>query len=143
VTVSPDDRPLLAQGEAELVAAARVSYLATIDGESGRPHVVPVSHVLDLDRIVFATDTVSKKVRNLRVEPRAAICVDEYAEDWSQLRQVIAWGEALLIEGGFEWERDRALLYEKFPQYPAEAPIEDGTTTIVEIRIDEVVSSGF
>jgi nitroimidazol reductase NimA-like FMN-containing flavoprotein (pyridoxamine 5'-phosphate oxidase superfamily) len=141
--VAAVDGPRLRGGQAELVAVARVSYLGTIDGENGRPHVVPVSHVLDRDRIVFATDTVSKKVRNLRVEPRAAICVDEYSEDWTRLRQVIAWGEARLLDGGPGWERGRALLYEKFPQYPTEAPIEEGTTTIVDLRVDEVVSSGF
>ena len=35
-------------------------------------------------------------------------------------------GEAYVVDAGFEFERDRALLYEKFPQYESEAPIEEG-----------------
>ena len=52
-------------------------------------------------------------------------CFDEYHEDWSQLKQVIAHGEAYVVDAGFEFARDRALLYEKFPQYESEAPIEE------------------
>jgi PPOX class probable F420-dependent enzyme len=135
------DGPVLRGAEADFVAEARVSHLATTD-PSGGPHVVPICHVLDLDRVVFATETDTRKVRNLIADGRATICVDEYSEDWTALRQVIIRGEALLLDRGFEWERDRQLLYEKFPQYPAGSPIDDGTT-IVELRIDEVVSWGF
>jgi len=135
------DGPLLRGAEAEFFSAARVSHLATTDGTGG-PHVVPVCHVLDLDHVVFASETDTKKVRNLIGDGRATLCADDYDEDWTTLRQVIVRGEALLLDRGFEWDRARQLLYDKYPQYEAEAPIDD-STTIVEVRIDEVVSSGF
>lgn len=127
--------------EAAFVTDRRVGYLASVYPD-GRPHVVPVSPVLDLNRLVFATGGESQKVRNLRGDPNVAICFDRYDEDWSAIQLVIAHGESYFIDSGPEFERDRALLYEKFPQYPGSDPIEEGTSVIVEIRVDRVVSSG-
>ena len=140
MSVFPDG-PLLRGAEAEFFADARVAHVATTD-PTGAPHVVPICHVLDLDRVVFATETATRKVRNLIGDGRATICVDEYSEDWTTLKQVIVHGEALLLDRGFEWDRDRQLLYDKYPQYASEAPIDEGTS-IVEVRIDHVLSWGF
>ncbi|HSL11861.1 MAG TPA: TIGR03668 family PPOX class F420-dependent oxidoreductase, partial [Actinomycetota bacterium] len=82
------------------------------------------------------------KVRNLIRDLRATICVDHYDEDWTSLRQVIVRGDALLIDRGYEWDRGRQLLYDKYPQYATASPIDDGTT-IVAVRIDQVSSWGF
>ncbi|HVF08629.1 MAG TPA: pyridoxamine 5'-phosphate oxidase family protein [Actinomycetota bacterium] len=133
--------PVFNGAEAAFVSQARTCALATTYPD-GRPHVVPISTVLDLDRLVFATDRDAQKVRNIESDPNVAICFDEYHEDWSQLRQVVAHGEAYLVDSGPEFERDRALLYEKFPQYESAAPIDEGSSTIVEVRVDRVVSSG-
>jgi nitroimidazol reductase NimA-like FMN-containing flavoprotein (pyridoxamine 5'-phosphate oxidase superfamily) len=123
------DGPLLTGGPAELVANARVAYLGTV-GPDGAPHVVPVCPVLDLDRILVASEVATVKVRNIEANPAVTLCVDAYDEDWTKLRAVLVFGEATLIGDGFEWERDRNLFYEKFPQYPEQAPIEDGTTVM-------------
>ncbi len=136
-----DEQPF-SGSEAAFVAGARTAALATTYPD-GRPHVVPISTVLDLHRVVFATERETQKARNLEANPDVAIAFDEYHEDWSQLRQVIAHGEAYMLDGGFEFERDRTLLYEKFPQYEREAPIEQGSSIIVEVRVERVVSWGF
>ena len=53
------------------------------------------------------------------------------------------YGDAYLVDSGPEFDRDAALLNEKFPQYPAStSPIEVGTTVIIEIRTVRVSSSG-
>jgi nitroimidazol reductase NimA-like FMN-containing flavoprotein (pyridoxamine 5'-phosphate oxidase superfamily) len=104
---------------------------------------VPISPVLDLDRLVFATERETQKVRNLEGNPFVAIGFDEYDEDWSKLRQVVVHGEAYVIDSGFEFDRDRTLLYEKYPQYETEAPIAEGASIIVEVRPDRVVTWGF
>jgi nitroimidazol reductase NimA-like FMN-containing flavoprotein (pyridoxamine 5'-phosphate oxidase superfamily) len=130
----------LTGAEAQFLAEARVGHLATVRmGEW--PHVVPVCHVLDLDRIVIASSD-DRKVSDIRDNASVTYCVDRYSEDWAELAQVIVSGEAYLIESGPEWERDRALLYEKFPQYPDVSPIEEGSTLIIEFRVREVTSSG-
>jgi nitroimidazol reductase NimA-like FMN-containing flavoprotein (pyridoxamine 5'-phosphate oxidase superfamily) len=130
----------LTGAEAGFLTEARVGHLATVRmGEW--PHVVPVCHVLDLDRIVIASSD-DRKVSDIRDNASVTYCVDRYSEDWAELAQVIVSGEAYLIESGPEWERDRELLYEKFPQYPDVSPIEEGSTLIIEFRIREVTSSG-
>ena len=134
--------PLLAGGPAELFSVARVAYLGTV-GPGGEPHVVPISPVLDLDRVVFATDLETVKVRNLRENPRVSITVDEYHEDWDLLRAVMVFGAAQIIETGYEWERIKSLLEEKYPQYPEQAPMEPGTSVMIDVAVERIVTWGF
>jgi PPOX class probable F420-dependent enzyme len=119
---------------------ARVARLATI-GEDGWPHVVPVSPVLDGGRLLFAAEE-TVKLRNLRADPRVAVVVDDYLEDWNALRRVLVRGTARVIEDGAEWERARELLYEKFRQYEPQAEIVSGSTSVVEISIERVSVTG-
>lgn len=134
--------PLLDGPAAVFFAEQRVVHLGTVNPD-GSPHVVPISPVLDLDRIVFATEADTAKVRNLRSDERLSLCADRYDEDWSQLCSVVVFGRAQLIEAGYEWERARNLLYDKYPQYPADAPIEVGSTLIVDVTLDRLVTWGF
>jgi nitroimidazol reductase NimA-like FMN-containing flavoprotein (pyridoxamine 5'-phosphate oxidase superfamily) len=131
----------LAGAARAFVDAARVARLGTVTADGG-PHVVPVCPVLDLDRIVFSS-SYDRKVANIRDNPAVCIAFDEYSEDWVDgLRQVIVFGTAYLVESGPEWERDRNLLNEKFPQYPVTSPMEPDETVMVEIRPVWVSSSG-
>lgn len=136
------ERRELTGAEARFVADARVGHVGTV--RAGQwPHVVPVCHVLDGDRVVIAS-AYDRKIADLRENASITYCVDAYSEDWDEgLAQVIVSGEAYLVESGPEFERDRNLLYEKFPQYERVAPIEEGSTVIVEFRVDQVRSSGF
>ena len=136
------ERRELTGAEALFVAEARVGHVAT--AQAGRwPHVVPVCHVLDGDRIVIAS-AYDRKISDLRENASITYCVDAYSEDWDDgIAQVIVSGEAYLVESGPEFQRDRSLLYEKFPQYERVTPIEQGSTVIIEFRIDLVHSSGF
>lgn len=127
--------------QAEFVEAQRVGRLATIYAD-GTPHVVPISTVLDVDRLIFATELDTQKVRNIRGDPHVALAFDEYSEDWAALRRLIVFGRAMVIESGPEFERGRGLLYGKFAQYESEAPIEQGESVVVEIRIDRVSADG-
>ncbi len=132
----------LSGAESEFVAGARVGHLATTRPD-GTPHVVPISAVLDLDRLLFATEVGTSKVSNIKENPLVAVCFDEYHEDWTQLKQVILYGAAYFIETGMEFLRDRNLLYEKFTQYESEAPIEEGESLIVEVEIERASTWGF
>ena len=136
-----DGSPLSA-AETEFVSVARVGHLGTTRRD-GTPHVVPISTVLDLDRLVFATETNTVKVRNIRDNPFVAVCFDAYDEDWSLLKQVIVYGAPYFIETGVEFERDRTLLYEKFTQYETSAPIEQESSVIVEVEIERATTWGF
>jgi PPOX class probable F420-dependent enzyme len=127
--------------ERGFVARQRIAHLATTYPD-GRPHVVPISPVLDLDRIVFATERATQKVRNIAENPGVAICFDEYSEVWSSLRQVIVHGNADVVDSGVEFRRDRDMLYDKYEQYETDAPIEEDSAVIVEVRIIRAASWG-
>lgn len=131
----------LTPAEMTFVSEARVGHLGT--QRMGKwPHVVPVCHVLDLDRIVIAS-AYDEKIVDIRENASVTYCVDRYSEDWDDgLAQVIVSGEAYLIQGGPEFERDRALLYEKFAEYERVSPIEEDTSVIIEFRVQQVTSSG-
>ncbi len=133
----------LGGAQAAFVERAPVARLGTTMLD-GTPHVVPVCPVLDLDRIVIAS-AFDRKVANIRDNSAVCIAFDEYSDDWDHgLFQVIVYGDAYLVESGPEFDRDAALLNEKFPQYAVStSPIEVGSTVIIEIRIVRVSSSGF
>ena len=64
----------LTPAEAAFVSNARVGHLGT--QRMGKwPHVVPVCHVLDLDRIVIASG-YDRKVEDVRENASVTFCVD-------------------------------------------------------------------
>ncbi len=131
----------LSDGERAFIRWARVARMATV-APDGRPHVVPISPVLDGDLILLATDEESAKVANIRANPRVALVFDDYVEDWSALRGVMIRGVARVLDHGPEWNRVRDLLYAKYLQYEPSAPIEPGRSVMVEIEIQEISDSG-
>lgn len=112
----------------KLVARERVCRVATTEN-SAVPHVVPVVHVLVDGKICFASESKAKKVEHLRENPHAAVTVDLYAEDWSNLKGVMVQGTAELIERGPRFRKLRRALYEK-SQYPEEAELEEGDVIV-------------
>jgi len=118
--------------------AARIGRLATLDGV-GQPNVLPVCFVMDGDRTIYTpVDRKPKKVpperlarvRNILSQPRVALVVDHYEEDWQELWYVVVRGTAGLISEQSTEERGQALttLREKYQQYrtgmlPDDAPI--------------------
>jgi len=127
---------------AQLVARERVCHVATA-GRAGVPHVVPVCHVLLDGKLYFASDTDARKVANLRANPKVAVTVDLYAEDWSSLKGVMIQGGVTFIEHGPRFRKIRRLLYEKYPQYPDDAALEEDENLIVEVTPRHVFAWGF
>lgn len=127
---------------AKLLAQERVCRVATA-GADGVPHVVPVCHALADGKIYFATGRASTKAHHLRANPHLAIVVDLYSEDWEFLKGVLVQGTAKLIEHGPRFRKIRALLYRKYPQYSADAAIDEGDTVVVEMTPHRVASWGF
>lgn len=125
----------------KFLSMERVSRVATT-GRDGMPHVVPVCHVLEDGKIYFATDADSKKARNLRANPQAALVVDLYSEDWPRLAGAVITGRATLIDRGPRFRKIRSLLYRKYPQYPVESALEEGEVVMVEITPIRLVSWG-
>lgn len=134
-------RTSLSEAEAAFVRWSRVARFATVDPE-GLPHVVPISPVLDGEVVLFATEPTAK-LGFLRADPRCAVVWDVYEDDWDLLRQVQIRGRAEIVTEGPVWERGKALLDEKYPQYPLTFPITPGHSVIVLVRPERVTSDGF
>jgi len=122
----------------ELIRTARVARLATASPQA-EPHLVPICFVYDGAAFYFVLDAKPKRVaperlkrvRNLRANPRVALLIDEYEEDWSRLRYVLVLGEAEVLAAGEEHARALAQLREKYPGYRL-MPLEDAV--VIKIR---------
>jgi PPOX class probable F420-dependent enzyme len=112
-------------------ATARVAHLGTVTPRGG-PHLVPVVFVLEEanDVIWLAVDSKPKSTRalsrlaNIAANPRVALIVDHYEEDWSMLWWVRADGSAEVVDPA-EPAAARGLdaLVRKYPAYAAERPV--------------------
>jgi len=103
--------------------AHRVGHLATA-GADGAPHVVPVCYALDDDALYVVADEKPKRrpprelrrLRNLRENPRAAVVVDDYDEDWSRLAYLLVRGPAGVVSAETH-ALVLPLLRARYPQY--------------------------
>jgi len=108
----------------ELLGRHRLAHLATA-GADGAPHVVPLCFALDGDLLYFVIDAKPKKrggvalqrMRNLLANPRVALVVDDYDEDWSRLAYVLVRGRAAVVDDAAETRRALAALRAKYAQY--------------------------
>jgi PPOX class probable F420-dependent enzyme len=89
----------------KLLDSARVAHLGLLD-DDGRPRVLPVTFALVDGAVWTAVDDKPKdrqgeqlaRVRWLRARPRAAITVDHYEDDWTQLAWVQLTGDTAVID---------------------------------------------
>lgn len=125
----------------QLLQWERVCRVATAD-RSGRPHLTPACQVVAGGKIYFAVGSGSKKAANLRRNPALALLADVYSEDWPRLAGVMIQGRAKLIERGPRFRKIRTLLYQKYPQYPKEASLDEGDSVIVEVTPERLASWG-
>ena len=88
---------------AELLDSAPVARLGLLDAEGG-PRVLPVTFALSSGAIWSAIDDKPKSAREparlrfLRDDPRVALTVDHYSDDWDELAWVQVLGTVELLE---------------------------------------------
>lgn len=132
-----------------LFGAAPVARLATVS-PAGRPHLVPVTFVLDSqpgqpDRVYTAVDAKPKtttrlqRLRNIQAHPQVALLADHYADDWARLWWVRADGHAAVLDapsldaaGATEVAGPLRLLAARYPQYAAQPP----AGPVIAVRVD-------
>lgn len=108
---------------------------------------MPIVVVFDGQRLYTAVDEKPervasarlRRVRNLLENPRAAVGVDRYAEDWSRLGYVLLEGPVRLLEAGDEHARAVRLLRARYPRY-AEHRLEQ--RPIIALDPERVLSWG-
>jgi PPOX class probable F420-dependent enzyme len=120
------------------VAEARVARLATADAD-GRPHVVPMVFALASgrdtgearsgDTVYSAVDakpkrsTSLRRLANIAANPRVAVLVDHYEDDWHALWWVRADGTGRVLDADEPEGRDAlARLVARYPQYRKQPP---------------------
>ena len=120
----------------ERVAEARVARLATVTSD-GWPHLVPCCFALAGDVVYSAVDAKPKsthrlrRLANVRANPKAALLVDFYADDWSTLWWVRVDGAARIITAGADLDAAIVLLRGKYEQYVSAPP--PGPVIAIEI----------
>jgi len=127
-----------------LLARHRVAHLATA-GRDGAPHVVPLCFALDGDILYFVIDAKPKRrtgtglqrMRNLLENPRVALVIDDYDEDWSRLAYVLVRGHAAVVDDAAETDRALTSLRAKYPQYRA-MPLDGAEHPVVRITPERV-----
>jgi nitroimidazol reductase NimA-like FMN-containing flavoprotein (pyridoxamine 5'-phosphate oxidase superfamily) len=106
----------LPQDVKDFITVARVCRIATVR-PNGEPHVIPVCPVFDGDSTVYVDiGPRYATAENIKSDPRVAVLIDEYSDDWTQLKSVLLRCQAKpasAAESDHAWERIRA----KFPQY--------------------------
>lgn len=117
------------------MARARVGHFATSDGR--QPAVVPVCFVLIRNRLYHAIDAKPKadprrlrRLANIRANPRAALLVDHYEEDWRRLWFAVFHGRPRVIQEGPEHRRALAALRRKYQQYRTALPLSSAAPVI-------------
>ena len=121
---SPSTPAPLTPDQRQILLASRIGHLATVD-EDGQPYLVPCCYTVADDLIVSAIDEKPKRVagrqlrriRNILANPRVALTVDHYEEDWTKIGYLLVLGTASVIEAGAERPEALAALRAKYRQY--------------------------
>jgi PPOX class probable F420-dependent enzyme len=138
---------MLTDPQVSFIQAQRVGRLASADSEC-QPHVIPVCYAYDGQAFYIALDAKPKRVapqalrrvRNILDNPRVALVIDRYSDDWLLLAYVLVRGTAQLLPIDDEAQRQAvALLRNRYTQYRT-MPIHE--QPVIAIRPLSVVAWG-
>jgi PPOX class probable F420-dependent enzyme len=110
----------------EFIETARIAHLATASG-AGEPHNIPLCFWFDGVRFYFVIDekpkrksgTGIKRMKNIAENPRVALVIDHYDEEWSRLAYVLVHGDAKIVADAAEYAVAIQHLRHKYVQYRA------------------------
>lgn len=113
-----------------------VARLATA-GADGAPHLVPVCFARVGEQLYFVADDKPKRhgpralrrLANLAANPRAALLVDDYDDDWTHLAYLLVHLDTAPVDDPVEYDAALVALRARYPAYrrmplgPATHPI--------------------
>ena len=122
-----------------------MGHLSTA-GADGAPHVIPVCYAADAEAVYFVADEKPKRrparelrrLRNLRENPRAALVVDDYDDDWTRLAYVLIRGPTGFVREPAAHAAILRLLRVRYPQYTAMALDDPERNPVVRIEPAQV-----
>jgi uncharacterized protein len=124
---SPPPTVKLSTGEIDFLKSNEMCRFATAS-RKGEPHVVPVSYVWDEACAYIVTDYGTRKLRNLRQNPHAAILVDSAGTR----KLLLISGPVEIIERGEEYNRLYKLFYSKL-DWVRRDPWKEGEAPFIKI----------
>jgi PPOX class probable F420-dependent enzyme len=138
-------RTMLSDTQRRFLDAGRVGHLATVDAD-GAPHLVPVCYAvigtslyITIDEKPKRRDVPLKRLRNIAANPRIAVTVDRWDEDWMRLAWVMLRGSAEVLADGAEHDAAQHRLRDRYPQYCA---MDIAPLPVIALRITRVLSWG-
>jgi PPOX class probable F420-dependent enzyme len=146
VITTNDTDSKLSAAQRRFVELQRVARFASADAH-GQPHVVPVCYCVIGEAVYFSIDEKPKqadvhrlkRLRNIAQNPKVALVIDHYDENWSQLGWVMLRGQAELLDDGDEHALAQQTLRARYPQYRS---MQLSTLPVVATRIRHVASWG-
>lgn len=125
--VKKPTRAQFSKGEVDFLEQNEMCRFATSSAK-GEPHVVPVSYVWDQDHAVIVTDYGTRKLKNLRENPHAAILIDTNNTN----KLLMLSGPVEIIEKGEEYGRLYKLFYSKL-SWVRHDPWKEGEAPFIKI----------
>ncbi len=104
--------------------AHRVGHLATATAD-GAPHVVPICYARRGDHLYFVADDKPKRngprqlkrLANIAANPRVALVVDDYDDDWTRLAYLLLHLDTALVGDATEYAQALAALRARYVPY--------------------------
>ena len=118
-------------------ASSPVAHLSTVRPD-GAPHIVPIVFAVVDDTVYSAVDAKPKRssdlqrLTNINADPRCALLVDPYEDDWRRLWWVRADGNGEIVEEPPTDHPGIQALVQRFPQYSDDPP--SGPLLVVTIH---------
>jgi PPOX class probable F420-dependent enzyme len=114
---------ILRPEERAFIERHRIAHLATADA-AGTPHVIPICYALIGDALYFVVDDKPKhsrirlkRLRNIAANPKVAVVIDDYHEDWNRLAYLLVHGRAAWVDDGHEYGTVLDRLRKRYPRY--------------------------
>lgn len=123
----------------ELFAELSVAHLCTVRPD-GRPHVAPVSYMVEGDKAYVATPEDTVKLRNLRHNPKVSLSI---ATEPSPAKYVVLEGEARVTEDSAARVLENVSIRNYGPDAgPAVARewLAAGVVRVIEIQVKKVLT---
>ena len=117
----------LSQKEVDFLKSNELCRFATAS-RKGEPHVVPVSYIWDQEYAYIVTDYGTRKLKNLRENPQAAVLVDSAGTQ----KLLLISGPVEIIEKGEEYRRLYKLFYSKL-SWVKRDPWKEGEAPFIKI----------
>lgn len=109
--------------EKDLIESSRVGRLATIDINSGFPHIIPICYVYDGKVFYTSLHKRSKRLRNIEKGSKISLLIDEYKEidgEWLALKGIILYVRTTVLDyynNSKQFMHGWILLINKYNQY--------------------------